>query len=195
MSVDESVLERLQAQQLQMFQVSDVLDMKAGIFLVFVTFLATQTAGFFRMEHLPTALWSLQLVSAGMIATAGILVAMVLRTRTFPTFASTELTGWVEELREYVGDADNAEQQVEKLFTEGSIDGIKERIENTISHRQEKVEAYRVGLLCGYRRSGGESDHYRGDRLCLIALLDRWWWRLRWRWRWRLWRLLLVFRH
>lgn len=79
----EIIIERLQQKDALLFHLSDTLDVKASIWLVVITFLATQTAGFLSDALLPGALRYAQIGSALSLAAAGALALVVLWPRNY----------------------------------------------------------------------------------------------------------------
>jgi hypothetical protein len=78
------------------YQVGDVLDVKASIILVVVTFLGTLSGEFLSITDLPTTIKIIQIVAVVMVSAAGILTLFALWPRQF------DIPQKPEEVSEYV---------------------------------------------------------------------------------------------
>ena len=121
------VVERLETKDALLFRLSDVLDTKASISLVVITFLATQTAGFFA-DGLSGWLWWCQLGVAVVLASAGLFAMGALWPREFDIETSEELDTWVAQLRAHFRDEPDADAKVKAELTSGRIASAKARI-------------------------------------------------------------------
>ena len=134
----EAVIKRLDLKDDQAFKLGDAIDVKASIALVVITFLATQTASFLTVRE-P---WrELQVVSAFLLAIAGVLALLELWPRTYAIDASESLDGWIAELRDYYQNRADADQLVASAVAAGHIERTKERIEknNAINEQKSKL--------------------------------------------------------
>jgi hypothetical protein len=109
-----------------MFSLGDVLDAKASIGLVIVTFLAIQTADFLKVSGPGD---ELQFWSAVALAVAGALALAELWPRNYQTETPESLTGWLQELRDYYQNDAEAEKRVTAAFTAGLRDRTVERLD------------------------------------------------------------------
>lgn len=124
--LDREILERLRARDQMLFSLSDILDAKAGIALVVITFLATQCAEFMAKEpSLPTHLLIFQYVSIVALFVAGLCAIASLWPRDHPADPADKMDGWLSELREYFGEDDAG---VEQEFAKGSAERLRQRI-------------------------------------------------------------------
>src|SRR5688572_28070342 len=122
------VLERLEAKDELLFDLSDTLDSKASIALVIVTFLATQSGVFLSNSGLNEQLRVLQIVAAFALAGAGGFAVAALWLRDHTTETAESLDEWLRQLRAHYSGATNAEDAVFIAFREGRIKRLKESI-------------------------------------------------------------------
>lgn len=107
----------------------DTLDMKANIWLVVITFLATQTAYFMSKSSHGWAFWG-QLVSAVFLIISGLLCLWELMPRNYLLFRPSEgaIQKKLEKLRaEHTGSPDK-EKLVEAALVNAQVEWAKERI-------------------------------------------------------------------
>jgi hypothetical protein len=122
------VLERLQAKDAMLFGLSDTLDVKSSIALVVITFLATQSGVFLASDQLPVGLSYIQLLSAFVLAAAGVVSLVALWPRDYETETAEELDVWEQQLRAHYQGNFDAEESVATAFRSGRIQRLKERI-------------------------------------------------------------------
>jgi hypothetical protein len=140
---DAEVMEHLRAKDQMLFGLSDILDAKAGIALVVITFLASQSSDLLTTDSpLPPVLWFFQMVSIGCLAAAGIAAVGSLWPRDHAVEKSEELEKWAGDLREYYKDDANPEVAVENAFRKGLVERLKERIATNA-----EIDATKADLL------------------------------------------------
>ena len=124
-ATDIHLLERLRQRDQALFALSDVLDAKAGLAVVVITFLATQTSGWLTgAMPLPQPLWWFQIASSGCLAVSGFLAVASLWPRDHHADAAEEAVEWLQALRSHYPD----EEAVERAFVTGTIERLSERI-------------------------------------------------------------------
>ena len=128
MSVQQADFQQLAEKDRILFNLSDTLDMKAGVSLVVITFLATQTAGFIGNEALVDVLRWLQSVSAVLLALAGASSMFVLWPREYSVEKSEEFAGWRARLESYYQGQDDAQRKVDDEYLAGRVQGLRVQI-------------------------------------------------------------------
>ena len=126
--IDAEVIERLRAKEQLLFGLSDTLDAKAGLALVFITFLATQSGEFINNGQLPVYLKWFQWISIVSLVGAGVAAFSSLWPREHDTETAEELASWVADLRNHYKGAADPELAVRRAFRSGMIDLIQQRI-------------------------------------------------------------------
>ena len=127
-TTDADVLDRLRARDQLLLSLSDVLDTKASIGMVAITFLATQSGELLTREGLPEVFRWFQFASVFCLALAGMAAVGSLWPRDHQGDTAEELDDWARQLREHYKDAPDPEQAVDQAFRRGTIDRMKERI-------------------------------------------------------------------
>jgi hypothetical protein len=128
MAVDDEVIQRMEVRDAQLMALSDVLDVKASIVLVIITFLATQNADFLLSPSFPAGMRPLPIFSGGALIVAAVLAILAVWPRDHEAEGAEGYPAWIAKLRlRYEGDV-NLEQKVESAFRDGRLKRLAERI-------------------------------------------------------------------
>jgi hypothetical protein len=146
-SVD--VIRRLDIKDDQLFRLGDVIDVKASIGLVVITFLATQTAEFLKDKSLP-GLHYLHFLAAVSVAVAGLLALIELWPRDYELEGSEGLAEWKDELSAYYKNDPDGAAKAAVAFTEGQVTRTVERIRNNAAINNRKSQF----LIWSFRFAG-----------------------------------------
>jgi hypothetical protein len=117
----------------------DTLDMKANIWLVVITFLATQTAYFLSKELSVCLFWG-QVASAFLLVIAGLLSLWELMPRDYLLFRPSEgaIQRKLEKLRNEHKESTDEEKLVEAAIMNAQMEWAKERIEFNMRINRKK---------------------------------------------------------
>jgi hypothetical protein len=122
-------LEEIQSEDERTFALGDVLDVKASIWLVVITFLAGQTA-YFLSRGLSPHLYDGQLVSCLFLGIAGLLTLFELRPRKYDFFSPSNgvIEARLAQLREHYKAEVNADELAQKQILEDQVGWTKAAI-------------------------------------------------------------------
>jgi hypothetical protein len=117
----------------------DTLDMKANIWLVVITFLATQTAYFLSKELHGYVFWG-QVVSAFLLLVAGLLSLWELMPRDYLLFRPSQgaIQKKIEKLRDEHKESTDKEKMVEAGIVNAQMQWAKERTEFNMAINDKK---------------------------------------------------------
>jgi hypothetical protein len=117
----------------------DTLDVKANIWLVAITFLATQTAYFLSKGLHGYVFWD-QVVSAGLLVIAGLLCLWELMPRYYLLFRPSQgaIQKKLDKLRDEHKDSANKEKLIEAEIVNAQMRWAKERTEANMKINREK---------------------------------------------------------
>ena len=122
------------------FSLGDTLDVKTSIILAVIVFLATQSAGFFQSTLSKWACY-LQYASVAALILAGIFAVLELRPREYEQEDTpTRYDEWIEKLRIFYADSENAESQVLEQAIIGRTQRARERAEANILVNKRKSD-------------------------------------------------------
>lgn len=117
----------------------DALDMKANIWLVVITFLATQTAYFLSKDLHGCIFWG-QVASALLLIIAGLLSLWELRPRDYLLFrpSSGAIQAKLEKLRHVHADSAHKDELIESEILNAQMVWAKQRTESNMAINDEK---------------------------------------------------------
>ena len=125
----------------------DVLDVKAGLLLVMLIFLAEQLESIFRGD-LTLLQKSLEWVSILGLIFGGLLAILQLIPKKYDVLSlPTKYQKWLDELRKHYSEEANPEREVLKFAEEKEITQAIERVEKNRDINKKKV---RLAKLCFY---------------------------------------------
>lgn len=130
------------------FQTGDVLDVKASIILVAVTFLATLSGEILTVSDLPVAIKVIQVIAVVAVSIAGVLTVCALWPRQFDVPPSpTRTSAYAEQLQQYFRGKLNAD---ELLVEDLRKDAMEIRLERIATNRRLAVSKSRFNKFAFY---------------------------------------------
>ena len=129
MVTQELIFEQFTGEAERSLTLGDSLDLKANVWLVVITFLATQTAYFIGKNNLPHVARYGQFLAATLLVVAGILTLIELCPRTYSWFSPTNgaIEMRVAELEALYKDYENGDELTSKQLLVDEIEWAKQR--------------------------------------------------------------------
>lgn len=128
MSTEELIFDQVCTEAERSFSFADTLDLKANVWLVVITFLATQTA-YFTSKSLTPFWFYAQLASAGLLILAASLTLIELCPRTYCWFGPSNgaIESRLAELREHYKGHESAEKMARTQLLKDQVEWARER--------------------------------------------------------------------